>query len=69
MLAGRRYLQPAALRLRRGSAAAPTFEAWKEATGLPIVDGIGATEMLHIFIGSTPEDVQPGRDGPPGARL
>ncbi len=43
----------------------PTFEAWKEATGLPIVEGIGATEMLHIFIGSTPEDVRPGATGRP----
>src|ERR1700730_1534731 len=29
-----------------------TFEAWLAATGLKILDGIGATEMLHIFIGS-----------------
>ena len=43
----------------------PTFEAWKEATGLSIVEGIGATEMLHIFIGSTPEDVRPGATGRP----
>ncbi|MCP8937977.1 benzoate-CoA ligase family protein [Alsobacter sp. SYSU M60028] len=43
----------------------PTFEAWREATGLPIVEGIGATEMLHIFIGSTPEDVRPGATGRP----
>jgi 2-aminobenzoate-CoA ligase len=41
----------------------PTFEAWREATGLPITEGIGATEMLHIFIGSTPEDVRPGATG------
>ncbi|MFO1148721.1 MAG: AMP-binding protein [Alsobacter sp.] len=43
----------------------PTFEAWKAATGLPIVEGIGATEMLHIFIGSTPDDVRPGATGRP----
>jgi 2-aminobenzoate-CoA ligase len=41
----------------------PTFEAWRDATGLPITEGIGATEMLHIFIGSTPEDVRPGATG------
>src|SRR4029078_436471 len=29
-----------------------TFEAWHKATGLKILDGIGATEMMHIFIGS-----------------
>ena len=28
----------------------PTFEAWRQRTGLRIIDGIGATEMLHIFI-------------------
>ncbi len=34
-----------------------TFEAWKAATGITIQDGIGATEMLHIFISA------PGRSG------
>src|SRR5207244_9042967 len=29
-----------------------TFETWRAATGITILDGIGATEMLHIFIGS-----------------
>ncbi|MEJ1156999.1 benzoate-CoA ligase family protein [Prosthecomicrobium sp. N25] len=43
----------------------PTWEAWKAATGLSITEGIGATEMLHIFIGSTPEDVVPGATGRP----
>jgi 2-aminobenzoate-CoA ligase len=42
-----------------------TFEAWKAATGLPLMDGIGATEMLHIFI-SAPEDrIRPGSTGLP----
>jgi 2-aminobenzoate-CoA ligase len=27
-----------------------TFDAWREATGMALMDGIGATEMLHIFI-------------------
>jgi 2-aminobenzoate-CoA ligase len=44
---------------------APTFEAWRAATGLPITEGIGATEMLHIFIGSDPETARPGRTGKP----
>jgi 2-aminobenzoate-CoA ligase len=44
---------------------APTSEAWHEATGLRIVDGIGSTEMLHIFI-SAPADAQrPGATGKP----
>jgi 2-aminobenzoate-CoA ligase len=40
-----------------------TFDAWLEATGLKIMDGIGATEMLHIFIGSPEEDIRPGATG------
>src|SRR2546429_8295303 len=37
-----------------------TFEAWLGATGIKILDGIGATEMLHIFIGSPEEEIRPG---------
>jgi 2-aminobenzoate-CoA ligase len=40
-----------------------TFEAWKSATGISLMDGIGATEMLHIFIGSTREEIRPGATG------
>ena len=40
-----------------------TFEAWKEATGLEIIDGIGATEMLHIFISASGADIRPGSTG------
>jgi 2-aminobenzoate-CoA ligase len=43
----------------------PTFDAWKEATGISITEGIGATEMLHIFIGSSPGDIRPGATGKP----
>ncbi len=43
----------------------PTFMAWKDATGLPLMDGIGATEMLHIFIGSPQEEIRPGATGKP----
>jgi 2-aminobenzoate-CoA ligase len=42
---------------------APTFHAWLEATGVPIIDGIGATEMLHIFISSPEEQIKPGATG------
>jgi 2-aminobenzoate-CoA ligase len=41
----------------------PTFEAWKAATGLSIIDGIGSTEMLHIFISASDEDLRPGSTG------
>jgi len=41
----------------------PTFEAWREATGIRIIDGIGSTEMLHIFISSPEEEIRPGSTG------
>ncbi|WP_406853639.1 benzoate-CoA ligase family protein [Alsobacter sp. KACC 23698] len=40
-----------------------TFEAWRAATGLALMDGIGATEMLHIFIAAPYEKVRPGATG------
>ena len=40
-----------------------TFEAWRAATGLTIIDGIGSTELLHIFISSADEDIRPGATG------
>jgi 2-aminobenzoate-CoA ligase len=42
-----------------------TFDAWFAATGLKIMDGIGSTEMLHIFIGSPPEEIRAGSTGKP----
>jgi 2-aminobenzoate-CoA ligase len=39
------------------------FDAWKGETGLPIIDGIGATEMLHIFISAAGDDIRPGATG------
>ena len=44
---------------------APVYDAWKARTGKPMLDGIGATEMLHIFITNTFEDHQPGSTGRP----
>jgi 2-aminobenzoate-CoA ligase len=41
----------------------PTFEAFEQATGIRIIDGIGSTEMLHIFIGSSGDDIRPGSTG------
>jgi 2-aminobenzoate-CoA ligase len=40
-----------------------TFEAWERATGIRIIDGIGATEMLHIFISAAGKDIRPGSTG------
>ena len=39
------------------------WEDWYNATGLKIIDGIGATEMLHIFISSNQENMKPGSTG------
>ena len=44
---------------------APTFHAWREATGIEIVDGIGSTEMLHIFLSAPPGAGRPGATGKP----
>ena len=40
-----------------------TFDAWHEKTGIRIIDGIGSTEMLHIFISASGDDIRPGATG------
>ena len=40
-----------------------TRQAFKEATGIEIIDGIGSTEMIHIFVSHTPERVRRGATG------
>jgi benzoate-CoA ligase family protein len=49
------------------------YHRWKEATGVSILDGIGSTEALHIFISNRQKDVRPGSSGLPvpgyGARI
>jgi 2-aminobenzoate-CoA ligase len=42
-----------------------TYEAWRDATGLKLMDGIGATEMLHIFISAREDEIRPGATGLP----
>jgi benzoate-CoA ligase family protein len=44
---------------------APVWQAWKERTGLDIIDGIGCTEIYHIFISNRPGDIRPGSSGKP----
>ena len=44
---------------------ASTFENWRSTTGLKIIDGIGATEMLHIFISAADDAIRPGSTGRP----
>lgn len=42
-----------------------TWRAWYEATGLRIINGIGATELLHIFISAADDAIRPGTTGVP----
>jgi len=42
---------------------ADVFRRWKERTGLTILDGIGSTEALHIFISNRIDDWRPGTSG------
>ena len=42
---------------------ASTRALWKDATGIEIIDGIGSTEMLHIFISHREEEARPGATG------
>jgi 2-aminobenzoate-CoA ligase len=43
----------------------PIFEDWIKKTGKPILDGIGSTEMLHIFITNRVDDMAPSTTGRP----
>ncbi|CAN5315691.1 aminobenozate:CoA ligase AmbL [soil metagenome] len=43
----------------------PVWEAFHQATGVKIIDGIGSTELLHIFIASADQDLRPGSTGRP----
>ncbi|MEV3858603.1 AMP-binding protein [Streptomyces sp. NPDC050095] len=44
---------------------AATWHAWHEATGVRIINGIGATELLHIFISAADDAIRPGTTGVP----
>ena len=41
----------------------PTFDAWEQATGIRIIDGLGSTEMLHIFVSAAGDRIRPGATG------
>jgi 2-aminobenzoate-CoA ligase len=45
----------------------PVYDEWQQKTGKPMLDGIGATEMLHIFITNRFEDHRPACTGKPVA--
>lgn len=40
-----------------------TWHAFHEATGLKLIDGIGSTEMLHVFVSAADDDIRPGATG------
>ena len=44
---------------------AATRQLWKASTGIEIIDGIGSTEMLHIFISADESNAKPGATGLP----
>ena len=44
---------------------AATRQLWKDATGIEMIDGIGSTELLHIFISHTDREAKPGATGKP----
>ncbi len=44
---------------------AATRSLWREATGIELIDGIGATEMLHIFISADEREAKAGATGKP----
>ncbi|MGE0607027.1 MAG: benzoate-CoA ligase family protein [Pirellulales bacterium] len=46
---------------------APIWHDWKDRTGLDIIDGIGSTEVYHIFLSNRPNDIRPGSSGKPMA--
>jgi 2-aminobenzoate-CoA ligase len=39
------------------------WRAWQERTGIAITDGIGSTEMMHIFVSAAGDDIRPGATG------
>jgi benzoate-CoA ligase family protein len=41
------------------------FRRWKERTGVPILDGLGSTEVLNTFLSNRPDDIRPGSTGRP----
>ncbi|MEU6367859.1 AMP-binding protein [Streptomyces sp. NPDC046931] len=44
---------------------AATWRAWYQRTGLRVINGIGATELLHIFISAADDAIRPGTTGVP----
>ena len=47
----------------------PVWQEIHAKTGIKLIDGIGSTEMLHVFISAADDDIRPGSDRPRGAWL
>lgn len=59
-------LDPLRLCISAGEALAPAlYERWREHFAVEILDGLGSTEMLHIFVSNRPGRVRPGSSGVP----
>ncbi|HEV7477792.1 MAG TPA: benzoate-CoA ligase family protein [Burkholderiales bacterium] len=70
LLASPAFPEKAKLSLRVCTSAGEALPAeickrWTERTGAEVLDGIGSTEMLHIFLSNRPGDVRPGTTGKP----
>jgi benzoate-CoA ligase len=70
MLASPAFPEKSRLNLRVCTSAGEALPAdigkrWNERTGTELLDGIGSTEMLHIFLSNYPGDVRPGTTGKP----
>ncbi len=58
-------LASAHLHLRRRGAAGIGRQRWKARFGVDILDGVGSTELLHIFLSNAPGDIKYGSSGRP----
>jgi 2-aminobenzoate-CoA ligase len=41
----------------------PVFELWEKATGIRLIDGLGGTEVMHIYVTAAPEEMKAGKTG------
>ena len=64
----RRSVQPAPVCSAAEVLSADVFNAWKAISGLEIMEGLGSTEVLHIYLSNTPAE-EAGRRGQAGAGL
>ena len=46
-----------------GAAITAIFNEWKEITGVEMINGLGISELLHIFISASGDEIKPGAIG------